>query len=156
MKVALYVVVVLMLALYSWAKVGNPLYLRHQTSSWSSTEAIVTQSELDCSTYDGVQRCRAVIRADYTVGDQKHQARAVPAHGIETMPELDLMRDAQGSVEALPMGATVTLFVNPANPEQATFHRSPPIDWFKWLGTMALLIGIGWWLASGRFGRSPA
>lgn len=56
---------------------GNPLYMRHQTSSWSSTEAVVTQSELDCYTYDGAQRCSVIIRADYTIGEQTHQARAI-------------------------------------------------------------------------------
>ena len=155
MKVALYVLAALTLAFYTWSMVGNPIYMRLQTSSWSSTEAVVTQSELDCYTYDGVKRCSVVIRADYTVGEQTHQARAIPAHGIETMPKLDLMQDPQGSIEALPVGATVTLFVDPFNPANATFHRSPPIDWLKWLGTMALLIGVGWWLASGWFSRSP-
>lgn len=82
MKVPLYVIAALTLALYTWAMVGYPLYMRHETSSWSSTEAVVTQSELDCSTYDGVKHCSVVIRADYTVGEQTHRARAIPAHGI--------------------------------------------------------------------------
>lgn len=71
------------------------------------------------------------------------------------MPKLELMREPQGSIEALPVGATVSLFVDPSNAANATFHRSPPIDWFKWLGTMALMIGVGWWLASGRYHPSP-
>ena len=155
MKVTLYVLAALMLAFYTWSKVGYPMYMRYQTSNWSSTEAVVTQSELDCYTDQGVKHCTAVIRADYTVGEQTYQAGAVPAHGIESMPELDLMRDQEASIAALPVGATVTLFVNPSNAAQATFHRAPTIDWFEWLFTMALLIGVGWWLASGRYPRSP-
>ena len=154
MRAPLSLLAVLTLAFYTWAKVGNPLYMRHQTSSWSSTEAVVTQSELDCYTYDGAKRCTAIIRADYTIGEQTHEARAIPAHGIETMPDLDLMHDPRGSIEALPAGATVTLFVDPSQATHATFHRSPPIDWVTWLGTMALLGGVGGWLASGRYPRS--
>ena len=121
-----------------------------QADGWKQTPGRITASDTEAfqagrerlSTPSRTLQRQRIIYA-YTVGGVNYVSDRV-SMGARTSSSVAAMEQAQ--VRRYPVGKTVTVYYDPANPSQAVLERGVRLVWLVW-GSAALFAGLAVYLA---------
>jgi hypothetical protein len=113
-----------------------------KTLRWPAAEGVIEKSQAASNSDDLLPQ----IVFSYTVSGRRFQRELEFPSGTNPTPML-----AASYVNKYPVGAKVTTYYNPAQPEQATLEPGPGRDdWFIFiLGIVVTIIGVGFLIFSG-------
>ena len=103
--------------------------------TWSTTSGTIIESSVHQSTtgdFDGPATYYAKISYAYQVIGQAYQGRNIHIGASSTVPH----SKAQAIASRYPVGASVTVYYDPANPADAVLERTAPAN------TVVLILGI--------------
>ena len=131
--------------------VGSVLFLafllgpvRHAIAarSWRAQECKILRSEVRrYATTKGSDGYSPEIFYSYVVDDQEHRSDIYSLFEYSASGWASAQRIANGYRS----GSTVTCYVNPADPDDATLNRDPSLGWLIGLLPFALLAGAEVW-----------
>jgi hypothetical protein len=109
--------------------IGYFLYKRNQQSmayrqaaqSWASTTGAVLMSSVQSRTSGRSHSTYPVVVYQYTVNGNSYQSQTIKAG--EQFINVRVLGQAQETVARYPIGATVTVYYNPANPAESALEK---------------------------------
>jgi hypothetical protein len=116
-----------------------------QAAHWPSTRARITRSELSADHRGRMDDVTTVVNVpaveyEFTLGGRTIRGTRI---GIGDTPGND--PGVETTLDRYPVGATVPVYYNPENPEDAVLERDPPLGatWMYAIAAAVLLAGIG-------------
>ncbi|MBI5966061.1 MAG: DUF3592 domain-containing protein [Chloroflexi bacterium] len=109
--------------------IGYFMYKRNQQSmayrqsaqSWASTTGTVLMSSVQSRTSGRSHSTYPVVVYQYTVSGKTYQSQTIKAG--EQFINVRVMGQAQETVGRYPIGSTVTVYYNPANPSESVLEK---------------------------------
>lgn len=139
-----------------WFLLLRPTMRVLAAQSWTPVDCTVVESRVEESSGDDGSTYKAVVKADYTFDDHKHQAPydfsgSVYTSGYDGKAEI---------VARYPVGAHTTCYVNPDRPEESVISRELVGSYFFGLTGLFFflpgIIGFFWVLGGGTKSSSVA
>lgn len=110
--------------------------------NWQSTSGKIIRSEIRTIRKRGLEeretvRSAPAIAYEYNVGGKRYKGERISL--AENLPESEI----EATLARYPLGAQVTVYYDPANPQQAVLERDLPPDFGKGLAGMFAFLGGG-------------